>query len=120
MALIVIRVYQKGLRAGTARNALAPLISKRFPNAALEFRAEKPAPTSRSERFSVAQGDVSNAKGEAEELRDELESWKDNLPENLQGGSKASELEDAISALDEFIDACNTAEDVDVSFPGRY
>ena len=39
------------------------------------------------------------AKDTVEELRDELQSWRDNLPENLQSGSKAEELDEAISNL---------------------
>lgn len=40
-----------------------------------------------------------------EELKDELESWKDNLPENLQSSNKASMLDDAISQLESAISA---------------
>lgn len=39
----------------------------------------------------------------AEELKDELQNWLDNLPEPLQGGEKANELEEAISNLEEMI-----------------
>lgn len=38
-----------------------------------------------------------------EELRDELQNWLDNLPENLQNGSKADTLSDSISSLEEVI-----------------
>jgi hypothetical protein len=34
------------------------------------------------------------------ELKEELESWRDNLPENLQNGSKADELNEAIDGID--------------------
>jgi len=44
---------------------------------------------------------ISHAQSDSEELRDELQNWLDNLPENLQGGSKADELESAISELEE-------------------
>jgi len=38
--------------------------------------------------------------GELGSLRDELQEWLDSLPESLQGGSKADQLEEAISSLD--------------------
>jgi len=75
---------------------------------------------SRATRFDEAKGKLWEVKMEAEDLRDELQSLLGNLPENLQGGSKASKLESAIEALGEFIDACENAEGVNVDFPGRY
>lgn len=75
---------------------------------------------SRSERFNEAQSLVSDAKGRAEELRDELQSWLDNLPENLQSSQKAEDLQTAIDELETFISGCEEAEGVDVSFPGMF
>lgn len=75
---------------------------------------------SRADRFATSQGDVSGAKTEAEELRDELQNWRDNIPENLQDGTKAGELDDAISALDEYIGALEEAEGADVQFPSMF
>lgn len=46
---------------------------------------------------------VENALSEAETLRDELQDWLDGMPENMQGGQKAEELEEAISALENVI-----------------
>lgn len=34
------------------------------------------------------------------ELKDELQNWLDNIPENLQNGSKADELREAIDAIE--------------------
>jgi hypothetical protein len=51
--------------------------------------------------FSVTVADaISNAEGEAESLKDELQEWFDNLPENFQQGDKGSQLEEAVSALE--------------------
>lgn len=69
---------------------------------------------SRLDRFSEAMGKVSEALSEVEELKSELENWLDNMPENLRGGSKADELEEAISALDEVINQLQEAEGVGV------
>lgn len=75
---------------------------------------------SRAKRFEEAQANVALAKEEAENLRDELNEWKDNMPENLQGGQKYSDLEEAVSQLDEYIDNLETAEGAEVEFPGMY
>lgn len=55
-----------------------------------------------------------------EELKEELEEWLENMPENLQGGEKASQLEEAIEAIEEIIQAFSTIEDAEVEFPGMY
>jgi hypothetical protein len=73
---------------------------------------------SRSERFSEAQGWIADAKNVTEELRDELQNWLDNMPENLQGGSKADELQTAIDELDSVISLLEEAEGASVDFPG--
>jgi DNA repair exonuclease SbcCD ATPase subunit len=43
---------------------------------------------------------LQDADSEIEELKEELQSWYDNLPENLQGGDKGSQLEEAIGQLE--------------------
>lgn len=43
---------------------------------------------------------VSTAFSNAEELKDELQSWFDNLPESFQNGSKGETLQAAIDALE--------------------
>jgi len=63
---------------------------------------------------------VADAKAQAEELRDELQDWRDNLPENLQQGSKADEIQSAIDSLEEFINSLESAENAEVEFPGMY
>jgi hypothetical protein len=54
-------------------------IKARHPEAAVSVQRKEPA-ESRSDRFSEAQSLVSDAKSEAESLRDELQDWHDNLP----------------------------------------
>lgn len=43
---------------------------------------------------------VSTAFSEIESIKDELQEWYDNLPENFQNGSKGEALQEAISALE--------------------
>lgn len=48
---------------------------------------------------------------ELDSLRDEMESWRDGIPENLRGGDKYSQVDEACNALDS-IDL-SAAEDAD-------
>lgn len=75
---------------------------------------------SRGQRFAQIQSDISGSKAEMEELRDELQSWLDNMPENLQQSSKAEELEEAISNLEDIINQLDEVENADVSFPSMF
>jgi vacuolar-type H+-ATPase subunit E/Vma4 len=43
---------------------------------------------------------VNDAFSQIEELKDELQSWLDNMPESKQGSDKASQLEEAIGQLE--------------------
>lgn len=43
---------------------------------------------------------LADVHSEMEGLRDELQEWKDNIPENLQEGQKAQELDEAIDQLE--------------------
>ena len=61
-------------------------------------------------RTSTLGAAIDEALSTAEELRDELQEWKDNLPENLQDGQKADELQEAIDYLEEGISALEEAQ----------
>ena len=45
---------------------------------------------------------VERAFGEAEELKDEVQNWFDNLHENLQGGDKGQKLEEIVGQLENY------------------
>ena len=62
-------------------------------------------------------GFVGDAPGLAEELREELQSWLDGLPENLQSGDKAQALEEAISYLDDVADGEITVPECLENYP---
>ncbi len=99
------------------RRIQAALITS-FPDAVFKIEKDE-APSSRADRLSTA---VMIAQGEVEELKQELESWKENLPENLQDGQKAQDLETAIEQLDEVISALDDARTAadSVEFPGMF
>lgn len=63
---------------------------------------------------------MEEASSEFQELRDELQNWLDNLPENLQSSNKADMLETAISQLDDAISSLEDVTGIDVEFPGMY
>jgi len=119
MTTILVTIRQKGARVEAVEKLIKDQIKEKYPQASITFEKHEPA-ESRSDRFSEAQSMIIDAKSEAESLRDELQEWLDNLPENLQSGSKADELQDAISNLEEFISHCEDAENDSVDFPGMY
>ncbi len=118
MITVTVMMEEKGLQAGAVEKVVLAALRKHYPKMHVDAVANKHKPaTSRADRFSEAQSSLADAKSGAEMLKEELEEWKNNLPENLQDGDKASQLENAINQLEEFVDACDTAEGVDVEFP---
>lgn len=119
MARIVVTVVGKGVRQAGVDKIVQKLKDDLGESVSVSVRKEE-LPESRSQRYAAAQSLVEEGKSEMETLRDELQERLDNMPENLQGGSKASEIEDAIGQLDEAVEAAEAAADVDVSFPGMF
>lgn len=114
---MVLHPFQKREREAARKKAEQEAQANPQPVEVKKMSKKNP---SRRERFEHVQSLVADALAQTEELKGELEEWKDNLPENLQNGSKADELDEAIQNLDEMIDALNTAEGVEVNFPGAF
>jgi hypothetical protein len=74
---------------------------------------------SRVDRLSDAQSLADDAKSEVEELAGEIESWKDNLPESLQNGEKADQLDECLTGLQEIQEALESVV-WEVEFPGAF
>ena len=59
---------------------------------------------------------IEDIKGELEDVCSEEESCFDNLPENLQGGQMASDMEEAVDQMNEAVslieDAISIIEDI--------
>jgi molecular chaperone GrpE (heat shock protein) len=89
-----------------------------MPNPILKVKK----PLSRADRLAEVTVSMEDCKTSVEVLKEELESWKQNMPENLQEGSKTAELEEAIDALEAVADSLGEAIDnaESVSFPGMY
>lgn len=121
MSKIIITIYQKAARVEGIENEIAALVKKKYSKADINIDVSKASEgTSRADRFSDAVSSLGDAKSVAEELRDELQEWYDNLPEGLSNGSKADELQDAIGELENFISSVEDCESIEPSFPGMY
>ena len=118
MARWKITIQGKAIRKASVEK-LAEKLKAEFDGASI-LVSDDSLPESRSERFGAAMSLVSDGQSECESLRDELQDWKDNLPENLQNGSKADEIEEAISSLENIISELESVSGEDVSFPGMY
>jgi len=66
--------------------------------------------------------DMSEKIADVEQLKEELEEWLDNLPENLQSSNKAEMLQEAIDNLDNIINELENIQEFqhDVEFPGMF
>lgn len=83
-------------------------------------KPKKPKYQSRSARFQAVIDSIDSAKSDIETLKEELENWLDNMPENLQDGQKASELQEAIDALDDIVSNLEDVVDTEVTFPSMF
>ena len=73
---------------------------------------------SRADRLTEAGDWVADAKQVVDDLRGEMQDWRDNMPESLQQGSKADEIDEAISQLEEIHSSLDSVDFDNVSFPG--
>lgn len=75
---------------------------------------------SRNERYKIVQRKIQEAFEESQILNRELQSWLDNMPENLKSSERGQAIEEAIAQLYAVCDylACALAEDI--YFPGAY
>jgi len=66
--------------------------------------------------------DMSEKIADVEQLKEELEEWLDNLPENLQSSNKAEMLQEAIDNLDNIISELENIQELqhDVEFPSMF
>ena len=92
-------------------------LAEQFPEAVVQVEKVNDSP-SRADRLAEAEGDFENAKSIVSELKEEMENWRDSLPENLQSSDKASQIEEAISNLEEIESNMDQCEFGNVEFPG--
>lgn len=103
------------------KTALASLESAFGAGVTSRIAKVNPSP-SRADRLDAVVILIADALSEVESLHEEIEAWKEGLPENLQSGSKADELEECLSQLDELKNSLDEADSAcrNVSFPGMY
>ena len=75
---------------------------------------------SRATRLSEAIAKIEEGLGEVTDLKDEMESWKDSIPENLQNGDKANQVSECFDNLEQGESSLTEAVEQlqGVEFPG--
>lgn len=116
--MIKIEIEGKNIHISSIEK-LADEIRHKYANSNVRIVRENP-PVSRSDRLAKAMEAVQNAASEVETLRDELQDWYDNLPDNLKDGEKGSMLEEAIGNLESIQSSLEDATGTDVEFPPMY
>lgn len=116
---IIITLQQKGARVDTVKEIVTKALQEKYPDINIQI-IKKERAESRADRFEEAKGLVSDALMEMESLRDELQEWHDNLPENLQDSQKANDLKDAIIGLDDIVNNLEEADQAEIEFPGAF
>lgn len=118
MARYVITTTVEGSRKDSVEKILRTAFKGQEP---IVYCVEKQtSPESRTARLQDAAGIVEDAKAVVEELRDEMQEWFDSIPENLQAGAKADEVQEAITALEELQGEMESLSFDNVSFPGMF
>lgn len=117
MSRFTIHLSGKGLQQRTVDNVLKKLGDLKDASVSV---TKEPDSVSRSDRLDQAIESINDGKGAIEELKSELEEWLSNLPENLQSGEKADQLQSAIDALDELYNEVPDLDSGNVEFPGMY
>ncbi|HKI24759.1 MAG TPA: hypothetical protein VKA07_00455 [Candidatus Sulfotelmatobacter sp.] len=74
---------------------------------------------SRAAEFAEAEEHLETVKEIVGGLREDMENWRDNTPDSLQGEQKYSEVEECASRLESLEDELNGI-DWDVEFPGMF
>lgn len=119
MANWKIEISGKGIRRDQIRK-IVDATKEKFGEVVQTSIQDNTPPESRADRFANAMSLVDDAKCEVEALRDELQEWYDNLPENFQQGDKGQQLEEAISNLDEVANNCDSVDTGNIEFPGMF
>jgi hypothetical protein len=76
--------------------------------------------SSRADSLDDAQKMFEEVKKIVGGLKDEMEEWRDSIPESLQSGEKASEVEDCVGQLEELEGNLNDISFDNVEFPSMF
>lgn len=116
MAYYTIRFRAEGKNI----NGVKAKVALAFGKEVAEQITKDDLATSRQSRLDSVASTVTDCAQDVDELKDELQEWFDNLPEQFQSGDKGSELEEAIQQLEEIKDGLESLDFSSVSFPGMY
>lgn len=58
-----------------------------------------------SKRWSELADTLEKAQADAEAMREDYQTWYDNMPDGIREGSKGDEVQERIDSLDEIIDS---------------
>lgn len=114
--VIQISINKKGLRAATVHKIVEDAIKAVYPDASVTTTRKEPA-ESRADRLGEAESGFDDAKSTVEELRDEMQEWYNNMPENFQSGDKGDEVQSTVEALEEIISNMEQVDFSSVDFP---
>lgn len=118
MARFRVVFEMEGARTEAVRNKLARLLgpdSDVVKKVALLGKVE-----SRADRLQDARQSVEDATSDVEQLQQEMQDWYDSIPENLQQGEKANQVEEAANALETLHDELDNIDWDSVEFPGMF
>jgi hypothetical protein len=118
MAKYLITLIVDGARKESVEKTLKIAFKGQEP--VLYAVEKKTSPESRSERLNDAASIMEDAKTIVKELKDEMQEWYDSIPENLQNGNKAEEVQSAIDALDDVQNEMESISFDSVEFPGMF
>jgi hypothetical protein len=106
---------------GARKESVEKALRKAFGEDIHPFTVEKvKTAESRGSRLSDAGGLRDEARDIVNELKDEMQEWYDSIPENLQNGDKANEVQEAIDALESLDSELENVDFDSVSFPGMF
>ena len=114
-----VNVAGKGIRRASV-DKLAKSLREEFGDDALIVIHDSSPPESRADRLQFALDKVADARAEIEVLKEELEEWLENLPENFADGEKGDALREAIDGLDSMVSDLESIEGNSVDFPSAF
>ena len=117
MANYEIKLTVEAARRESVEKKLREAFGKEIPIHSVE---KLKTAESRADRLSEAEALVDDAKSIVEELKDEMEQWYDSIPENLQSGDKANEVQECKDNLENVQSELENVDFGSVEFPGMF
>lgn len=117
-------VYIESKRTLTEKQVarLIKIVGDKFDRENVTGQNEKSLPTSIQDRVAEVIDRLSGCESDVDEIKSELENWRDSIPENLQNCDKYQSLEQCVSDMDSVIssvqDASSSLESIDI--PGMF